>query len=95
MMILVALILIAGCGRHPRATSRESLEFIKQVYTACNTKDSKRLATCKERLLELQLKENISKEEVKSFERLLETASQGEWETAQNAALQFARDQVR
>ena len=94
-MFLIASTLLTGCSQHPKATSRESLEFIKQVYTACNTKDSKRLALCVERLAELQSEEKISKEEVKSFKRVLEIAAKGEWESAQDLAFQFAQDQIR
>ncbi len=89
------LSLFAGCRQHPKATSRESLEFIKQVYTACNTKNAQRLAACKERLAELQLEEKVSKEEIKSFQRVLAIASNGDWDSAQNLAFQFAKDQVR
>ena len=95
VMLTVVLSLFVGCSRHPKATSRESLDFIKQVYTACNTKDAKRLATCEKRLAELQSGEKISKEEIKSFKRVLEIASKGDWESAQNIALQAAKDQVR
>ena len=95
MLLLIACSLLTGCSQHPKATSRESLEFIKQVYTACNTQDSKRLASCEERLAELQSEEKISKEEVKSFKRVLEIASKGDWESAQDIAFQFAKDQIR
>jgi len=94
-LFLIVSTLIVGCSQHPKATSRESLEFIKQVYTACNTKDSKRLALCEKRLAELQSEDKISKEEVKSFRRVLEIASKGDWESAQDIAFQFAKDQIR
>jgi len=95
MFLLIASTLLAGCSRHPKATSRESMDFIKQVYTACNTKDLKRLALCEERLAELQSEEKISKEEVKSFKRVLEIALKGQWESAQDIAYQYAKDQIR
>lgn len=94
MMLLVSSAVLFGCGRHPKATSRESLDFIKQVYTACNTKNAKRLAACEERLTELETAEKISIEEVNSFKRVLNIASKGEWETAQSMALKYAQDQV-
>lgn len=71
------------------------MDFIKQVYTACYTKNSKRLANCEERLAELEAEGKISKEEIKSFKRVLEIARTGKWESAQAIALQFAQDQVR
>jgi hypothetical protein len=50
---------------------------------------------CEERLAELESEGKISKEEIKSFKRVLEIAGKGEWESAQAIALQFAQDQVR
>jgi len=95
VMLIVLISAFAGCSRHPKATSRESLEFIKQVYTACNTKDSKRLAVCELRLAELQSESKISEDESKSFRRVLDIASKGDWKSAQYKAFQFAKDQVR
>lgn len=95
VILMAHLSLFAGCTQHPKATSRESLEFIKQVYTACNTKNAKRLAACEERLAQLESEEKISKEEIKSFQRVFAIASNGDWESAQNLAFQFAKDQVR
>jgi len=95
VMLIAVLSLFAGCSQHPKASSRESLEFIQQVFTACNTKNAKRLAACEERLVKLQAEEKISKEEIKSFERVLAIASKGDWESAQDIALCFAKDQAR
>lgn len=95
LMLILFCIAFLGCGRHPKATSRDSLDFIKQVYTACNTKNTKRLATCKERLAELESMQKISIEEVRSFERMLEIATKGDWEAAQSMALKSAQDQIR
>jgi Sec-independent protein translocase protein TatA len=96
---LIAIMLLAmavfGCSKYPKATSRESMDFIKQVYTACNTKKVERLAACKERLAELESEQKISTPEIQSFEHILELASQGDWETAQSMALKLAQDQVR
>lgn len=95
ILLLIASAFCAGCSQHPKATSRESLDLIKQVYTACNTKNAKRLAACEERLAELESEGKISKEEVKSFRKVLEVASKGDWESAQTIAMKYARDQIR
>ena len=95
VILITALSLSIGCRQNPKATTRESLEFIKQVYTACNTKDTKRLTACEARFSELKSNEKISKAEIKSFQRVLDMASKGEWGSAQDLALQFAKDQVR
>jgi hypothetical protein len=95
LLLLIVMVLPMGCGRHPKATTRDSMEFIKQVYTACNTKNSKRLADCESRLADLESDGMISKEEIQSFKRVLSLAAQGEWESAQKIALQYAQDQVR
>lgn len=93
LFFLIAL--AAGCSKHPKATSRDSLDFIKQVYTACNTRDAKRLVACEKRLAELESEKKISVDEVKSFQRVIDIASKGDWEAAQSMALRFAQDQVR
>jgi hypothetical protein len=95
LLLVVGLILLGGCSQHPKATSRESLEFIKQVYTACNTKNSKRLAECVERLTELESESKVGSREIESFKKILDMAGKGEWESAQTTALKFASDQVR
>ncbi|AMV31568.1 hypothetical protein VN12_05575 [Pirellula sp. SH-Sr6A] len=95
VLLVIAAILLGGCSQHPKATSKESLEFIKQVYTACNTKNQKRLAECVERLAELESEGKVSGEEITSFKKVLEMAGEGEWESAQTMALRFASDQVR
>ena len=95
LLLLIGASLLVGCSRHPKATSRDSLDFIKQVYTACNTKNAKRLATCEERLAELESEGKISAEEIRSFKKVLDVASKGDWESAQTMALKYAQDQVR
>jgi predicted component of type VI protein secretion system len=95
VFLLVSSAFVSGCNRHPKATTRESMDFIKQVYTACNTKNSKRLASCEVRLAELESDGKISREEIASFKRVLEIAAKGEWESAQTIALKYAQDQVR
>jgi hypothetical protein len=95
ILLVIAAVLLGGCSKHPKATSRESLDFIKQVYTACNTKNSKRLVECVERLSELESEGKVSSEEIKSFKRILDMAGKGEWDSAQTLALKFASDQVR
>ena len=93
--IMLLMVVVFGCSRYPKATSRESMDFIKQVYTACNTKKLERLAACKERLAELESEQKISTPEIQAFKQILELASQGDWETAQSMALKLAQDQVR
>ena len=89
------LLAISGCREHPRVTSRESLDLIKQVYTACNTRNPERLDKCKVALEELISSGELSEAEQASFEKILELADAGEWQAAQSESLQFARDQVR
>ena len=89
------LAIICGCREHPRVTSRESLDFIKQVYTACNTRNPARLAACQTKLQELVAEGQLSESEQASFRSILDSAQSGDWEAAQRSSLQFARDQVR
>ena len=86
---------MTGCREHPRVTSRESLDFIKQVYTACNTRNGERLSACRKKLDELVSEGQLSEAEQQSFRGILSSAESGDWESAQRSSLQFARDQLR
>lgn len=88
-------IMLAGCRDHPRVTSRESLDLIKQVYTACNTRNTERLSKCKQAISELSENGQLSEAEKSSFQSIVDLAEAGDWQTAQAESLQFARDQVR
>ena len=94
-LLLIGASLFVGCSQHPKATSRDSLDLIKQVYTACNTKNAKRLAACEEQLAALESEGKISKQEVKSFRKVLDLAGKGDWDSAQTMALKYAKDQIR
>jgi serine protease inhibitor len=84
-----------GCGRYPKVTSRESLDFIKQVYTACNTQNKTRLSECEIQLEKLVESGKIGADESTAFRNVIQLAKDGRWEESQNRALKFARDQVR
>lgn len=94
-MLCLAGVCASGCREHPQVTSAESLEFIKQVYTACSTKNSTRLAACRSKLNSLVAAGELSEAEAQSFSSIISTAEAGDWESAQRSSLQFARDQVR
>ncbi len=89
------LLLMAGCRERPQVTSRHSLDLIKQVYTACNTRNPERLARCRQKYDQLVAQGELSDAEQASFQRILQSADSGDWPAAQSASLQFARDQVR
>jgi hypothetical protein len=86
---------LAGCQQYPEVTSRASLDFIKQVYTACNTRSLPRLADCEAELETLRAAGAIGAEEHTAFVDILALAREGQWQAAQGASLQFAEDQVR
>jgi hypothetical protein len=86
---------LIGCRGYPEATSLESQDFIKQVYTACNTRSESRLDRCEQRLAELLKSDRISQVEAAAFEKILKRARNGEWEAAQDQALEFAQQQLR
>lgn len=89
------LLITGGCRSYPEVTSAESQEFIKQVYTACNTQNSERLTRCSERLRELTTEKKVSPSEAAAFERIIKLAEAGDWPAAQQHALEFAQRQVR
>lgn len=95
LVVLVASVLLAGCREYPTVTSVESQDLIKLVYTASNTRSAERLAVCEQRLAKLNSEGKIGPKEKAAFEKILSQAREGSWEEAQNAALQYAKDQVR
>ena len=94
---VLALLAVAalGCREYPTVSSRQSLELIKQLYTACNTRNSARLEACRQKVEHLAKEGSVTPSEEKAFKRILELAGQGDWDTAQSESLQYARDQVR
>jgi hypothetical protein len=84
-----------GCRQYPEVTSKESLKLIKQLYTACNTRDSDRLAKVEERLAKIEADGKMSEREVDAFRAIIDLAREGEWERAERASFKFAQDQVR
>lgn len=71
------------------------MDLIKQAYTACNTKNSQRLAATESRFQELVADGLLSEEEQKAFQEILDLAHDGNWEKAQNRAFSFAKSQIK
>ena len=96
-VLSIAMLIVwwPGCRSYPRASTPESQEFIKQLYTACNTKDAARLGAAETKLAALVQQNKVVKEEKEAFQAILATAKAGNWDTAMKASLQFAQDQVR
>lgn len=94
-VVSALLLTAAGCGQYPEVTSAESLRFIKQVYTACNTRSSVRLAACEARLDELHSTGQMTDAERQAFDDILAQANAGAWQEAAESSLEFAEDQVR
>ncbi len=94
-LILLVAMSGLGCREYPPVTTRESQDLIKLVYTASNTRSEPRLAECERRLNLLIEEKKISDIEKAAFQKIIQQAKQGDWQAAQDEALQFARDQVR
>jgi hypothetical protein len=92
---VLVILLLVGCNTQPRATTAESMELIKKVYTACNTKNTERLEKAEAELKTLVDQQLISEDERVEFESIITQAREGQWEKAQNRALSFAEAQVR
>jgi len=93
--MLLMMLLLVGCTTQPRATTAESMELIKQVYTACNTKNTERLERAEVQLKTLVDQQLISEDERVEFESIIAQARAGQWEKAQKRALSYAKAQVR
>lgn len=80
--------------QYPPATSPESMQTMKLLYAACNTKDTVRLKTVEERIEKLTRADKLSAAEQNAFAKILQMAHAGDWERAEKAAFRFAQDQV-
>lgn len=92
--VLVLVVWWPGCRTYPPVTSRESLTLMKLLYTACNTRDPVRLAKVEQGVSAARKAGKLSASEDRSFTHILGLARDGDWGSAQSAALQFAQDQV-
>lgn len=93
--MVAILSLSGGCRQYPPVTSRESLDTIKEVYTACNTKNLSRVSRCEEKISTLVQEGKMDSAEAGHFRDILDLAKQSRWEEAQTQALRYAKDQVR
>ena len=92
---MLCLLLLVGCNSQPLATSAESMELIKQVYTACNTQSLKRLDAAEAKLELLVEQQLVSAAEQEEFKAIVAIARERKWEESQRRALAFAQAQVR
>jgi hypothetical protein len=95
LLTLVVLVWWTTRRQYPPVSSPESLVLIKQVYTACNTKDPARLAQAEQRLEKLLRDSKLTSAEESAYRRILALAREGAWEQAERASFRFAQDQVR
>jgi hypothetical protein len=95
-VLLIPLLVIwwPGCRQYPAVSSRESLELMKLLNTACNTRDPKRLAGVEKGVEKLTREGKMPPEERAGFDRIIGMAKAGKWEEAEQAAFRFAQDQV-
>lgn len=78
---------------YPPATSAQSMLLIKKLYTACNLKDPKLLATFETQLAASQSAQQVTPAEFAAFSEIASTAKAGDWKKASGQAFRFARDQ--
>lgn len=97
--ILALMLLVVGVRWwlnrkiYPPVTSGTSLVLIKQLYTACNTKNLQLLDKFEQRLAREQQAGQVTAEEASHFQEISSRARTGEWEAASQSAFRFARDQ--
>jgi len=92
--LALAIVWWPGCRQYPPVRSRESLDLIKLVYTACNTKDAARLARAERDVEKLRGEGKLSKAEDEVFTKIIELGKNGEWAEAEKRAFRFAQDQI-
>jgi hypothetical protein len=84
-----------GCRQYPEVSSKEALTLLKQLYTACNTRDPARLSRVEQRVEKVAREGKLTPKEQDAFRRILARAKAGDWKQAEQASFRFAQDQVR
>lgn len=95
--VLVAATVAAwwpGCRQYPAVTSRQSLQQMKLLYAACNTRDAERLARVERGVEQLARQGKLSPAEREAFAEIVALARSGDWPAAERASFRFAEDQV-
>jgi len=92
----VALLVVywPGCRSYPPVSSPESLQLMRRLYSACNTRNSQWLAETETRLAGLVAGGKVTPGERQAFEKIIAQAKAGDWAAAEAAAFKFAQDQV-
>jgi hypothetical protein len=80
--------------QYPVITHPEADLLVRQLYTACSSRDDQRLAAAGQRFQALVEGAAISPAERQAFERIFDMAKAGNWDIAAKASLRFAEDQV-
>lgn len=95
-LLAVPLVVIwwPGCRQYPPVTSRESLQLLRLLNSACNTRDSERLTRAEQQLSQLDQQGKMTPREKAGFEKIVTLARAGNWEEAEAAAFKMAQDQV-
>lgn len=95
--LAVAMLIVwwPGCRRHPKVTSPEALQILRQLYTACNTRDDSRLMAVEKRVETAIQAGQLSSDEQKSIRSIIARARRGDWSGAEKESFRFAQDQVR
>lgn len=94
LALVVTLLWWPGCRQYPPVSSRENLDLIKLVYTACNTKNPQRLAMVEAKIDNAARSGEMSPQEEAGFRKIVALARGGDWQAAEAAALRFAQDQI-
>lgn len=93
---LLACLLACGCApSYPRIHSRESLEILLALRTACSTQNPERLQKVEKALDQARKAGNLSQEEADALYRIIELAREGHWQQADRACRAFQKAQVR
>lgn len=92
--IALGILAWSGCRQYPTVSSRESMNLVKSLYTACNTRDSERLSKVEQKLDMLVREDKVTPAEQAAFRRIISLAQAGDWASAERAAHRFAQDQI-
>ncbi len=95
LIVLIAAYFFFARREYPEATSTESMQLIKALYTACSSRNADRLASVDKQLATIRSEGKLQDREFDAFKSIIAQAEQGDWKKAADACYQFAQDQVR
>ena len=92
---ILAVLLVAGCGKPQMGTSEEVFNTVDALFTAVTARDPGLVAGCELRLHQYRDRDLLPTSAANYLDGVIERAKNGRWESAAEDLYAFMRDQRR